>query len=232
MKIFGAGSIEDIKKCNDLGVAGILTNPQGFDQYFQGKVTLEEITQAILKVSDVPIFIQIHGESMEALVARARRLHRLSPRVGFKILADEKGFRAIRELEKKQIPCIATCLFTVSQAAVAAMVGAHGICLFISRARESGMDPFTTVKTIKEGYRKLPRAPEIIAVSLKNLADVENAIAAGADAVGMRYALIRDLMENILTRKAEALFAQNWANVKGEDPSYLKTAPPTAGLAE
>jgi transaldolase len=232
MKIFGAGSIEDIKKCSDLGVAGIFTNPQGFDQYFQGKATLEEITQEILRVSEAPIFIQIHGESVEALVMRARQLHGLSSRVGFKIIADEKGFRAIRELEKENIRCIATCLFTVSQAAVAAMVGAYGICPFVSRAREIGMDPITIVKTIKEGYRNLPRAPVIIAVSLKNLTDVETALAAGADAVGMRYPLIKDMMGHILTSKAESLFAQNWANVKGEDVSYLNVAVAASGAAE
>ena len=30
MIIYGAGSIEDIKECGEIGVAGILTNPQGF----------------------------------------------------------------------------------------------------------------------------------------------------------------------------------------------------------
>ena len=232
MKLFGAGSLEDIKKCNDLGVSGILTNPQGFDQYFQGKATLEEITQAILAVSEVPVFIQIHGESVAALVTRARQLHQLSPRVGFKIVADEKGFRAIRELQMGKIRCIATCLFTVSQAAIAATVGAYGICPFISRARDNGLDPFAIVKTIKEGYSKLSRSPEIIAVSLKGLADVETAIAAGADALGMRYPLIRDMMEHVLTKNAEVLFARNWANVKGEDVSYLKADTTTIGVAE
>ena len=56
MKIFGAGSLEDIKKCTELGVAGILTNPQGFDVYYKGEMTLEEITKAILDVSDTPVF--------------------------------------------------------------------------------------------------------------------------------------------------------------------------------
>ena len=35
MKIYGAGSLEEIKKSTALGAVGILTNPQGFEQYFE-----------------------------------------------------------------------------------------------------------------------------------------------------------------------------------------------------
>lgn len=223
MKLYGAGSIEEIEKCSNLGVSGILTNPQGFDQYFQGKMTLEEITRSIIEVTDLPIFIQIHGESTEALIHRARTLHEISPKqLGFKIISDEKGFRAIRQLQQEEIQCIATTLFTISQAAVAATVDAFGICPFVSRARVIGMDPRRIIKTIKDGYQKLKNPPEIIAVSLKDVSDVELALSAGADGVAMRYPLLRDMMSHPLSQKAEVLFGNNWQNVKGEDVSYLK----------
>jgi transaldolase len=124
MKIYGAGSLEDIRKCTELGVAGILTNPQGFDVYYKGEMTLPEITKAILDVSDSPVFIQVHGPNPNAIVERAREMRRFSSRVNAKIIADRKGFEAIRILQREGIDCIATCLFSLSQAAVAAMVGA------------------------------------------------------------------------------------------------------------
>jgi hypothetical protein len=40
MKIYETGSLEDIKRFSRLGAVGILTNPQGFDKYFEGKMTL------------------------------------------------------------------------------------------------------------------------------------------------------------------------------------------------
>lgn len=152
--------------------------------------------------------------------------------MGFKIISDEKGFWAISYLQKLGINCIATTLFSIAQAAVAASVGAFGICPFISRAREIGMDPYTVLKTIKEGYSRLEKAPEIIAVSMKGVGDVELAIAAGVDSVGMRYPLIADMMKHPLSSKAEALFAKNWANVKGEDVSYLREFMKMEGVAE
>jgi transaldolase len=94
------------------------------------------------------------------------------------------------------------------------------------------MDPFAIFRTIKEGYSKLPKAPEIVAVSLKNVADVNEALASGVDAVGMRYPLIKAMMEHPLSQKAELLFASNWAKVKGEDISYLKHALQSEGIAE
>jgi len=222
VRIYGAGSIEDIRRCTDLGVEGILTNPQGFEQYFEGHMTLQEIAEAIVGATDLPVFIQIHGETAEALVERAGRLNEIAPgQIGFKIVANEEGFWAIRDLQRRGIDCIATTLFSPSQASVAACVGAFGICPFVSRARAAGIDPATMLRTIKNGYVALPKPPEIIAVSLKGVADVDMALAAGVDAVAMRYPAIREMMQHPLSERAEALFAANWANVKGEDVGYL-----------
>lgn len=236
MEIYGAGSIEDIKLCTKLGVTGILTNPQGFEQYYGGKLTLTEITKAILEASDdgrhTPVFIQVHGPSADAIVQRVAELHQLSDRVCGKIIADEKGFMAIKELSGMGIRCIATCLFSISQAAVAAMVGAHGICPFVSRAREAGMDMFKIIRDIKTCYAEMENAPKIFAVSMKGVADVDGAFAAGTDAVALRYPLLKEMMYHILSERAEALFAKNWANVKGEDVQYLKGALGMQGIAE
>jgi transaldolase len=232
MKIYGAGSLEDIKRCSQLGAAGILTNPQGFEQYFEGKMTLGDITRAIVKSTDLPVFIQIHGDSSGALVDKAQSLHEISPKVGFKIIADEKGFQAIAELQKQGIDCIATTLFSVSQAAVAAGVGAFGICPFVSRGLYIGLNMLQVLSHIREGYDRLDNPPQIIAVSLKNLSDVELALSAGVDAVGMRYPLLKQMMEHPLSQKAELLFAKNWARVRGEDISYLDHALELEGSAE
>ena len=221
MKIYGAGSLDEIKLCTELGVVGILTNPQGFDQYFRGEMTLDEITRAIVDVTDLPVFIQIQGPTAEDLVAKARALHEISDQVGFKIIADAKGFWAIRALQEEGIDCIATTLFSISQASVAATVGAFGICPFVSRARAAGIDPYEMLTTIKEGYEDLPGAPEIIAVSMKGTGDIDLALSARVDAVGMRYPAIKEMMEHPLSTRAEELFAKNWNNVKGEDTSWL-----------
>ena len=232
MVIYGAGSLEDIKQCTLLGCEGILTNPQGFDQYYEGKMTLEEITEAIAGATDLPFYIQVHGPTSEALVERARKLHKISPNTGFKIISDEKGFWAIRQLQKEGIDCIATALFSMAQAAVASTVGAFGICPFISRSREIGIDPHQMLRSIKEGYAGHEKPPRIVAVSLRTVADVEAVLAAGADAVAIRYPLIREMMEHPLSKKAEVLFGKNWSRVKGEDVRYLTQSGSHEGEAE
>lgn len=221
MRFYGAGSLEDIRRCTELGVEGILTNPQGFEAFFGEEMTLSEITEAIVEVTDLPLFMQIHGKTSEELVKRGEELHEISSQVGFKIIADEKGFLAIKALQKKGISCIATSLFTLSQAAIANMVGAYGICPFVSRSRAIGMDPYLLLSGIVKGYRALPHPPQIIAVSLKDVSDVQLALSTGVDAVGMRYPLLKEVMEHPLSKKAEILFAKNWAKIKGEDSSYL-----------
>jgi len=236
MKIYGAGSLEDVRICTELGAAGILTNPQGFEQYYKGEMTLEEITRALLEASDdgrdIPVYIQVHGKDAEAIIERARELRKISPRVCAKIIADEKGFRAIRVLQQEGINCIATCLFSVSQAAIAAMVGAYGICPFVSRAKEIGMDMGAIISTIKACYAEMENPPEIFAVSLKSVSDIDEAFAAGADSIALRYPLMQKMMTHVLTEKAELLFGKNWKNVKGEDVSYLEGMMNVTGVAE
>ena len=233
MEIYGAGSLEEIRRCTELGCTGILTNPQGFDQYFEGSMTLEEITKAISRITPLPFYVQIHGPTTDALVERAAGINAIAPgQVGFKIISDTKGFLAIRRLQERGIRCIATTLFTVSQAAVAAVVGAFGICPFVSRGLAIGMDMYQTLSVIAERYHEMENPPRIIAVSLKGLSDIELALSAGADAVGMRYPLIEQMMEHPLSRKAELLFAKNWKNVKGEDVGYLSHALELEGVAE
>jgi transaldolase len=233
MKIYGAGSVEDVKICTEMGAVGILTNPQGFEQYFKGEMTLEEITKALLEVSaDLPVFIQVHGKTSADIIAKARDLHKLSPRVGFKIISNPKGFEAIRQLQKEGIDCIATCLFSISQAAIAASVNAFGICPFVSRAAAIGIDPFEMLASIQEAYSRIDNAPEVIAVSMKSVADIDMALKAGVDAVGMRWPAIQDMMTHTLSDKAELLFSRNWKKVKGEDVSYMSHAFAMEGLAE
>jgi transaldolase len=232
MQIYGAGSLEDIKKCTELGVAGILTNPQGFDVYYKGQMTLPEIAKAILDNSSGPVFIQVHGPDRDAIVARAREMRAISERVNAKIIADQKGFEAIRILQQEGIDCIATCLFSVSQAAIAAMVGAYGICPFHSRAKDAGIDMCAVMKDIKQSFLSLPRPPRIFAVSLKSVSDINEVLAAGVDAIALRYPLLQEMMGHVLTDKAEALFAKNWANVKGEDVSYMAERIKLQGVAE
>jgi TalC/MipB family fructose-6-phosphate aldolase len=232
MHIYGAGSLEDIRKCTELGVAGVLTNPQGLDVYYKGEMTLVEITKAILDNSTGPVFIQVHGPDREAIVAKARELRKISDRVNAKIIADRKGFEAIRVLQQEGMDCIATCLFSISQAAVAAMVGAYGICPFHSRAKDAGIDMCAVIKDIKHSFQGLPKPPKIFAVSLKSVSDVNEVLAAGVDAIALRYPLLQEMMGHVLTDKAEALFARNWANVKGEDVSYMADRINLKGVAE
>ena len=245
MEIYGAGSLEDVRICTELGVTGILTNPQGFEQYYKGEMTLVEICDALLKASDdgrdIPLYMQVHGRDSEEIIDRVKELYAMNPkRVRGKIIANDKGLRAVKKLREDGILSVATCLFSVSQAACAAMVGAESICPFVTRATAAGMDMYGIIASIKRGYKALDekygegRAPRILAASLKSTADVNDAFTAGTDAVALRYPLLKEMMNHILTTKAENLFLENWENVKGEKErvQYRHELNKISGIAE
>ena len=112
------------------------------------------------------------------------------------------------------------------------MVGAYGICPFVSRAREAGIDMFKIIREIKNCYADMENPPVIFAVSMKGVADVDGAYAAGTDAVALRYPTLQQMMTHVLTERADALFAKNWATVKGEDMTYMQKQLEMQGIAE
>ena len=167
------------------------------------------------------LILSLVGGVIGALLSMAMRAELMEP-----------GMQIFGNPEMYNVFVTAHGLIMVFFSIMPATVGAFGICPFVSRGTAIGMDMYETLKTIKEMYAELERPPKIIAVSLKGIGEVELALKAGVDVVGMRYPLVREMMEHPLSQKAELLFAKNWTKVKGEDLEYMRHAMGMEGTAE
>ena len=117
---------ETLRTVAELGGQGILTNANTIYKFFGSEKTLDEITQWMLDNSfGMPVFPSIHGKDTRSIVEVGRRLHALDPqRVGVKILSNTQGFSAMRVLSAEGVRCVATGMFTYTQALIAAYSGA------------------------------------------------------------------------------------------------------------
>ncbi len=221
----GMNTGEKMRAGAALGAPAVLTNSNGNVRVFGTGTTLDEATKILLEESGIRVFQSIHGRDVEEIVATARRIHAIDPqKVGVKILSDTKGFTAMRVLSAEGIDCIATGLFTLTQACVAAQVGAYAISPFVARGMEAGLDMYKMIRLTRECYDRMKNPPEILAASIRTIDHVYNSFAAGADAVATSYEMIEQMCNHPFSRQTELSFGEAFAQIKGEDVSYLPLA--------
>ena len=226
MKLYvGVNTPEKMRAGAELGAYGVLTNSNIVLKIYGPDVTLEESTRRMLDESGIRVFQAIHGPDTQTIVEKARRIHAIDPqRVGVKILSNTQGFSAMRVLAAEGIDCIATGMFTYTQALIAADAGAYAISPFVGRGTEAGLDMIQMIRNTRAAYDRMGKAPEILAASIHNLEEVEASFAAGADAVASSYDLLVQMANCELSRKTELSFGEAFARIKGEDVSYLPLA--------
>ena len=224
MRIYtGLYDPETLRTVAELGGQGILTNANTIYKFFGSEKTLDEITQWMLDNSfGMPVFPSIHGKDTRSIVEVGRRLHALDPqRVGVKILSNTQGFSAMRVLSAEGVRCVATGMFTYTQALIAAYSGAYAISPFVGRGSAAGLDMYEMIRLTKEKYKELENPPEILAASIHNLDEINRSFAAGADAVAASFDLLMQMVNCDLSRMTELSFGEAFAKIKGEDVSYL-----------
>lgn len=214
---------EEYKLCKALGAIGVLTNSNGMLEVYGPDMTLSGMTQQMLDQSeDLLVFTAIHGKSVEDIVDLAHKLSKLSPsRVGVKIISNVNGFAAMRQLSSEGIRCIATGMFTYEQAYMAALAGAYAISPFLGRGNEAGLDMADMIHKTRVLYDRLGVETEILAASIHNCEEARIAFESGADSVAVGIKTLCEMCENPLSVKTELSFGAAFANIKGEDVSYL-----------
>ncbi|MBP3853674.1 MAG: hypothetical protein J6D18_03805 [Erysipelotrichaceae bacterium] len=198
----GKDLFQDIKKAKQLGCVGILTNVELLLEMFGSGHTPTEMTRKLLEMDkEMKVFMSVYGESAKEMIQMAHDCCRLSKRVGVKIPSCEEGFLAIRQLSKEGIDCIATTLFTYSQAYMALATGAYAISPFMHRGQNEGLDMNETLRQIRALYDRYENAPEILAASIRTGQEAQEAILNGADAIAAHYGVLAEMMNSSPSRK-------------------------------
>jgi len=150
MKIFvDTAKLEEIEKAHSYGILdGVTTNPSLIKKAVSGKnLNMSDYIKKILRAAeDVPVSLEVIGNTYEEMVAEAKMLYRkfnpvsgnvyvkipVNPSFG-KTMAPFDGIKAIRSLSKVRIPVNCTLIFTPEQALLAARAGAKFVSPFAGR---------------------------------------------------------------------------------------------------
>jgi transaldolase len=201
-----------IEKATKMGILhGVTTNPT---IVAQSNLPLEDLIEAILKIQNGPVTVQVTAGDTRRMTEQAEALYRFSDRIIVKIPATEEGFEAIHALSGK-IPTMATAVFDVNQVLLAAKAGAIYIAPYYSRICEADIDGIEAIRAMLGLLRRYGFSSQLLAASLRSPEQVKELADMGAHAVTLKEDVFKALIENHpLTVQSLHRFAHDWDGAK------------------
>lgn len=218
MKLFlDSANMDEIREAMDSGiVSGVTTNPSIIAKEPKGDF-LEHINKIVAIISQYhkspPLSIEVFSNEKKGMIYQARHFVDTIGYEGLniKIPTTWENMGAIEFLSRNEIKVNATCIFTQSQAVMAANAGAKYVSLFYNRAKDLGCEPDKTLYNLSGTQSNW----EIICGSIRSSEDIMNCFWHGADIVTAGLKHIKALCEHEGTDTAIKQFNEDFANWMG-----------------
>jgi len=133
--------------------------------------------------------------------------------VTIKVPLTTEGLKACKMLASDGFTVNVTLCFSVAQAVLAAKADATYISPFVGRVDDNSFDGVGLVKDISSLYKEHLSRTQVLAASLRNVADVAKCFSVGADVVTMPPAIFDKMYNHILTDKGLELFQNDWNSI-------------------
>ncbi len=207
-----------------MGCAGIVTNTVVHRQLASKYGDARALIEAYCRVTDLPVIVEIEGESTEALLRAADAFLAISSQIGIKITCTPQGLRAFRVLADRGVETMATTLFSLNQVAAAAAAGATHLLPFCTPHEEIGADSSAFVRRCVRMFSGRDPRPLVTASLVRSAAVAQTALDAGADGVIVFTGVLDEMLQHPLTDQWNKVFADNWKEMEhaGQLESLLK----------
>lgn len=214
MEIFiDSANLKEIERWLTEGVLdGVTTNPS--IMYADGMHDLERGAAQIAKlVHPRPVSVEVTTNDRDEMLQQARKLARLAERIVVKIpVINEFGepcLRVIRALEEEGIAVNVTACLSFGQAAMAAKVGATYVSLFGGRISDEGHDAAAVIRTTAEWIARWGYKARIIAGSIRQAYNIQEAALAGAHVITVPPQLLGKLLDHRYSRETVRVFVED-----------------------
>ena len=220
-----SANIGEIEKGSDLfELAGITSNPLIIKK--EGKLDFyphfSKIRQIIGK--NKRLHIQTLGFTADVILKEARAiLGKIDDHVYIKVPTTEQGLKAMKILSREGVNITATGIYTLMQAYHAIAAGANYLAPYCNRMEQMGINFRTVISEISDVLARTGSPAKIVAASFKNVTQVTDAIAAGADAVTMTSDVLHSVFAFAPIDLAVKEFHDAWISSQGKDASLAST---------
>ena len=214
MKIFlDTADVLLIKPAYETGLLdGVTTNPSLILK--SGRQLLEVIKEI---ESGFPTLTSISAEvvadTSEEMLTQAKQYYSIAPAVTIKVPCTVEGLKACKFLTNVGVQVNVTLVFSVAQAILASKAGATFISPFVGRWMDNSVDGIELIKNIRKAFDYSGTSTQILAASVRDVRQVEQAAINGADVVTIPPVVFWAMYKNILTEKGLEIFQKDWEEV-------------------
>ncbi|USF29242.1 transaldolase family protein [Clostridium sp. MD294] len=197
-------------------IKGVTSNPTII---VKDKADILKLVEIVPKHKD--LFVQVISDEVEGIITETKKLMSLSNNIIVKIPASPNGLKAIKLLKDEGIKTLATGIYSVQQAIMAANCGAAYVAPYVNRICDLEIDGVKAALEIQKTFRTNNTDCKVLAASFKNMMQVKELMINGIDAVTVSVDLMEKLIHNKNTDYAVKDFVTAWKNYTGNDTLCL-----------
>ena len=222
--IWLAGDPDNLVPRLAMGCAGVVTNTVVLRQLCEKYGTTENLARAYCDITDLPVVMEIEGETTEELMEAADAFLKLGPQIAIKIPMTGHGMRALRQLSDRGVETMTTTVFSATQAAAAAQAGTTHVLIFCEPMLGQGADPFQLISDVRELFSNWEDAPYVTAALVRTRSTAESALRAGAEGVIIFDTVFDEMLEHPSTTEWNTTFRDKWEEMRHDDQiEFLRT---------
>ncbi len=213
MKLFlDTANIDEIREINDLGIIdGVTTNPSLIAKENRD---FKLVVKEIVRIVDGPISAEVISSDSEGMIKEAYDLASIHENIVVKVPLTEQGIKATSKLSKDNIKTNVTLCFSVSQALLAAKVGASFVSPFIGRIDDLSYYGIQLIRDIVDVYHNYSFSTKVIAASIRHPLHVYESAISGCHIATVPYKVIKQLFSHPLTDIGIDKFLKDWEGLK------------------
>ena len=209
MKLFlDTANQAEVEQAVAMGVIdGVTTNPS-----LVAKESGDYLARAkyFCELVDGPISVEVLASDKEGMLAEARELAKIDPRIVVKLPLTAESLAAMKILAAEGIAVNATLIFSANQALLAAQAGARYVSPFVGRLCDIGQDGMTLVEEIRTIFDNSNYDTEIIVASIHSPRQVTEAALIGADIATIPFKILEQMISHPQTDLGIAKFEADW----------------------
>lgn len=205
MEIFlDTSKVAEIEKWLPYGIVdGVTTNPSIMLK--EGNRDIETVARQIAsRVYPLPVSIEVCSGDPEEMLRQARMFASWGDNINIKItVINDQGnpcLHVIKTLEEENIRVNCTACMSFIQAVLAAKAGATYISLLVGRINDEGNDGNKVVRMTREFLDTWGYKSKIIAASIRNTIDIQQAVLAGAHVITIPPGLVDKMVDHKFSR--------------------------------
>lgn len=192
-------------------IKGVTCNPTII---IKDKADIKKLVESVPAGKD--LFLQVISDEVDKIIEETKVLMSLGDNIIVKIPATPNGLKAIKKLSEENIKVLATAIYSVQQALMAANCGAAYVAPYVNRMCNLEMDGVEVALQIQKVFREQNIPCKVLAASFKNMDQVNKLMIGGIDAVTVAPDLMERIVNNKNAQEATKDFVDGWESYTGQ----------------